>query len=181
MIELGRRRPRREEILRHSFWPTFMREVESLGNDLLRNARLETTRKDIMGAPGFKVFPNNENAAPFSGYLEVYDLNLKIGRFARYEIYGFGRGGKVISRMSWQKELRWIWEAIMAGGFREHLIYDSDGKVVSSIVRISVPGRNMVFAYGGLISRLRGGIEKTITYEPYLTVSPSFRQDLKGN
>ena len=170
MIGLRRKRPRREEILRDFFWPSFLREVQVLGNDLLTGiARLEARRKDTMGAPGFSVFPSNENAAPFSGYLEAYDLILEVGRFARYEIYGFGKGGKVVARMSWQEELRAIWQAIMAGGFRGHLVCDSDGNVVSSKVRISVHGRDMVLSYGGrLISRFRGRNEKTITYESYL-------------
>jgi hypothetical protein len=79
--------------------------------------------------PYFEVTPTNSKAARFEGIAVADDLTLIIGEAER-EFVGFARGGSIMRGASWQQELRWIWETVLAGGFAQHHYLDSLGKVI---------------------------------------------------
>ena len=96
------------------------------------------------------------------------DLDLTVGHSWR-EFYGFARGGTIIPGTTWQEELQWIWEAVVAGRFVERRFLDSRGKVIAWDSKLAVNGKQVVFR-NGRREKLFGRAyttEQTITYDPY--------------
>jgi hypothetical protein len=118
--------------------------------------------------PYFEVIPANPKAARFAGAAVSSDLDLTIGEAER-EFCGFARGGTVVRGASWQQELRWIWEAVVAGGLTQRHYLDSSGKVIGWVGKFVVNGKELVFRNGRRAERLFGRQRlKTVTYEPYV-------------
>jgi hypothetical protein len=118
--------------------------------------------------PYFEVLPTNAKAARFEGIAVATDLYLIIGEAER-EFCGFARGGTIIRGATWQQELRWLWQTVLAGGFTERLYLDSRGKVVGCVARFVVNGKEVLFRNGRRAERLFGRERvTTVTYEPYI-------------
>jgi hypothetical protein len=158
---------------RHGFEAELIGEVTRLVADLpTDSARLKISR--VPGHPEwpepyFEVTPTNSKAAPFSGVVVGTDLNLTIGRAAWREFVGFARGGTVARGSSWQEEFRWIWQAVIRGGFTEHLYLDSEGKTIGWATKLSVNGKDLIIRNGRRTNRLFSREKpERITYESYI-------------
>lgn len=92
--------------------------------------------------PEFEITPRNPKAARFGGYVVATDLYLTIGEAER-EFIGFGRGGNIVRGVRWQEELRWIWQAVIAGGFTQRHYLDSGGKVIAWHSKLVVNGKDL--------------------------------------
>jgi hypothetical protein len=136
---------------RPGFESDLLREVEGLVTSLPKGvARLRVSR--IAGhphckEPDFDVRPANPKAARFGGYAIGTDLYLNIGEAGR-EFIGFARGSNIVSGATWQEELRWIWQAVIAGGFTQRHYLDARGKVIAWAARLMVNGKDVVFRNG---------------------------------
>jgi hypothetical protein len=120
--------------------------------------------------PCFAVVPMNPRAAPFKGVVVITDLNLTIGEAAWHEFIGFARGGTLVRGATWQDEFRWIWLAVVRGGFTEHIYRDSKGKAIGWATKLSVNGKDLIIRNGRRTERLFGRKNlEMINYEPYLT------------
>jgi hypothetical protein len=118
--------------------------------------------------PYFEVAPTNSKAARFEGIAVVDDLTLIIGEAER-EFVGFARGGSVVRGASWQQELRWIWQTVLAGGFAQHHYLDSRGKVIGWSGTFLVNGYELLFRNGRQTEHLFGRKRvREITYERYI-------------
>lgn len=119
--------------------------------------------------PDFEITPTNPKAARFGGYAVMTDLYLAIGGAER-EFCGFAQGGNIISGASWQQELRWIWQAVVAGGFTQRHYLDPRGNVIGAVAKIAVNGKHLVIRNGRRAARLFGRERvEEVTFEPYLT------------
>jgi hypothetical protein len=119
--------------------------------------------------PEFEITPRNPKAARFGGYAVATDLYLTIGEAGR-EFIGFGRGGKIVRGVPWQEELRWIWQAVIAGGFTQRHYLDSGGKVIAWYSKLIVNGTDLILRNGRrekLFGRAYTSIHD-VTYEAYL-------------
>jgi len=117
--------------------------------------------------PYFEVTPTNSKAARFEGVAMADDLTLIIGEAER-EFVGFARGGSLVRGTCWQQELRWIWEAVIAGGFTQYHYLDSLGKVIGWSGKFLVNGQELLFRNGRQSERLFGRKRvREITYERY--------------
>lgn len=156
---------------RPGFETDFIREVEALVAELSTGvAHLRIGR--VPGHPDwpepyFEVEPSKPNAARFAGVAISTDLDLTIGGAAR-EFIGFARGGTISRGASWQVELRWIWQTVVAGGFKQIQYMDSSGNIIGWTAKFAVNGKELVFRNGRRKERLFG-VErlKVVTYEPY--------------
>src|ERR1700730_18189894 len=118
--------------------------------------------------PYFEVLPAKPNAARVRGVAVATDLDLTIGE-AQREFVGFARGGNIIRGASWQDELRWIWQAVVAGGLTQRHYLDSRGRGIGWVAKFAVNGSELVFRNGRRTERLFGRERgQTITYEPYV-------------
>lgn len=118
--------------------------------------------------PHFEVTPANPRAARIDGVAVATDLDLSVGKSSR-EFCGFARGGTIVRGATWQQDLRWIWEAVVAGGFIERRFLDSQGKVIAWDSKLVVNGKQVVFRNGRrekLFGRAYSKVE-TVTYEAY--------------
>jgi hypothetical protein len=117
--------------------------------------------------PYFEIVPKNLAAARFAGSVVSTDLDLTIGDAAR-EFVGFARGGTILKGLSWQDELRHIWQAVTAGGFTQRHYLDSAGKVIGWSTKLIVYNRELIFRNGRRKERLfaRENV-RLVTYEPY--------------
>jgi len=154
------------------FETAFIQHLESLVTKLPVNvAHLRIGR--VPGHPEwpepyFEVLPAKTNAARFAGVAVSTDLDLTIGGAAR-EFIGFARGGTILRGATWQDELRWIWQAVVAGGFTQHHYLDSRGKVIGWTSKFIVNGKELVFRNGRRRERLFGREKaEVVNYEPYM-------------
>jgi hypothetical protein len=180
----------REDLLRLSLStdrppcpvPGFEAEVISELETLVRGlpdgvAKLRVTRVPAHPEwpnPCFEVTPTNLRAARFSGAVIKTDLHLTLGTAAWREFYGFARGGTVKRGASWQDEFRWIWHAVIAGGFTEDIYRNAQKKVIGWKGILKVNGTEIVFRNGRgrrLLPFGRRPIKETIAYEPYTPAS----------
>jgi hypothetical protein len=118
--------------------------------------------------PEFQIAPRNPRAACFAGYAVATDLCLTIGEAER-EFIGFGHGGNIARGVPWQEELRWIWQAVISGGFTQRHYLDSSGKVIAWYSKFVVNGKNLLLR-NGRRERLFGRAYTSIhdvTYEAY--------------
>lgn len=149
-----------------------LRELEALVLELRPGA----TRLRIGRVPShpewpelyFEVMPTNPKAARFEGIAVGRDLDLTIGHSWR-EFYGFARGGTIVRGAAWQEEFRWIWQAVIAGGFVERRFLDCRGNVIAWDSKLVVNGKAIVFR-NGRREKLFGRAytrEEIVTYEPY--------------
>ena len=117
--------------------------------------------------PRFVVIPTNPRAARIEGVAVADDLDLVVGQCQR-EIFGFGKGGKIGPGCPWTEELRWIWDAVIVGGFVERRYLNSHGQVVGCATRLIVNGQGLVLQSG---RRAESLFEKSVVqefrYEPY--------------
>ena len=114
--------------------------------------------------------PTNPKAASFTGAAVARDLLLAVGSGDWREFYGFARGGTIVRGATWQEELRWIWQAVVAGGFTQRLYFDSSGRVIGWLTRLPVRSKEVVIR-NGRRERLFGRAytrEEIVTYEPYI-------------
>jgi hypothetical protein len=155
------------------FETDLMRELRCLVADLpVDAARLRVTH--VPGHPEclepyFEVIPTNPRAAAFKGVAVKTDLNLTIGAAAWREFVGFARGGTVVKGATWQEEFRWIWLAVVKGGFTEHIYRDSAGKAIGWATKLSVNGTDLIIRNGRRTEKLFGREKlESITYEPYV-------------
>ena len=155
------------------FEASLLRELECLVADLPAGAaRLRISR--VPGQPEslephFEVIPTNPRAAIFKGSAVRTDLNLTIGEAAWREFVGFSRGGTVLRGSTWQEEFRWIWLAVLRGGFTEYIYRDSLGKAIGWATKLSVNGKDLVIRNGRRTERLFGRERvQGIIYEPYV-------------
>jgi hypothetical protein len=117
--------------------------------------------------PYFEVKPSNPDAALFEGIGVAGDLSLIVGKAER-EFVGFARGGTVIAGATWQQELGWIWEAVIAGGFAQLQYLDTRGRVIGCFTKLAVNGEDLVFRNGRRSERLFGRTKvRSVTYRPY--------------
>ena len=163
---------------RTRFEAEVIRELEALVRGLpTGTARLRIGR--LKAAPGllepdFEITPTNPKAARLSGYAVADDLNLAVDH-AEQEFFGFGRGGTVVRGASWQEELSWIWEVVIAGGFTQRHYFDRHGKRIAGCSKILVRGAELVFHSGrreGFFRRGYSRVEEVI-YEPFIPDSHS--------
>lgn len=121
--------------------------------------------------PYFEIIPRNPRAARLSGTAVATDLNLTVGEVEE-ELIGFARGGTLIKGAGWQDELRWIWEAVLKGGFTQRQAVDSSGRVIGGASTLSVNGKNWVFRGGRSREKLSKKAEyRTVRYEPYMPLA----------
>ena len=119
--------------------------------------------------PYFEVIPTNPRAARLNGVAVKTDLDLTIGEAARREFVGFARGGTVVKGSTWQEEFRWVWLAVVRGGFTEHIYRNSAGKAIGRATQLSVNGKDVVIRNGRRAERLFGREKaEKITYEAYV-------------
>ncbi len=121
--------------------------------------------------PYFEVTPANSKAARLEGIATVDDLTLIIGEAER-EFVGFALGGSIERGASWQQELRWIWETVIAGGFAQYHYLDSQGKIIGWSGMFLVNGHELLFRNGrqteGLFGKQR---VRKVTYEGYCSLN----------
>lgn len=118
--------------------------------------------------PEFDITPANPRAASVGGYAVADDLELVIGH-AEQEFFRFARGGNIVRGASWQDELRWIWEVVVAGGFTQRHYFNKYGKLVGGYSKICVKGTEVVFSASRpqrLLGRAYASV-KDVIYEPY--------------
>jgi len=119
--------------------------------------------------PHFQVTPTNPKAARFDGVAVATDLYLTIGEAWR-EFCGFARGGTIVRGATWQEEFRWVWQAVIGGGFVERRFLDSRGNVIAWDSKLVVNGKRVVLR-NGRREKLFGRAytrEEVVTYEPYI-------------
>jgi hypothetical protein len=155
------------------FESEFMQELQTLAADLpVGVARLVISR--VPGHPDwpepyFELVPTNPKAARLSGCAVVTDLDLTVGEAAWREFVGFAEGGTVVNGATWQQELRWIWLAIVTGGFTEHVYRDSLGRAIGSTTILDVNKNELLIRNGRRAEKLFGRENvASITYEPYI-------------
>jgi hypothetical protein len=118
--------------------------------------------------PFFTVVPANPKAARLSGAAVVTDLNLTIAE-VECELIGFAQGGTPVAGATWQEELRWIWDAVVKGGFLQRQSVDAKGKVIGGASRILINGKEWHFRGGRKAEKLFGKPKyRTVLYEPYV-------------
>jgi hypothetical protein len=118
--------------------------------------------------PYFEVTPTNSKAARLGGIAVVDDLTLIVGEAER-EFVGFARGGTIVRGASWNEELGWIWQAVVAGGFTESVYRDSRGKAIGSTTRLLVNGNDLIIRNGRRAETLFGRKKvERIIYEGYV-------------
>ncbi len=161
---------------RPGFEADLVRELERLVNGQPPGvARLRIGR--LRAAPGLlepdiDITPANPRAASIGGYAVQDDLNLAVGH-AEQEFIGFARGGNLVREASWQEELRWIWEVVIADGFIQRHYFDRHGKRIGGYSKILVKGTELIFHSGrreGFFGRGYTRVEE-VTYEPYIPVA----------
>jgi len=149
-----------------------IRELEGLvralpaGTASMVVSRLRADAKCL--EPEFEVTPRNPKAARVGGYAVATDLYLTIGEAER-EFVGFARGGNIARGVPWQEELRWIWQAVIAGGFTQRHYLDSGGKVIAWHSKLVVNGKDLIIRNGRrekLFGRAYTSI-RDVTYEAY--------------
>jgi hypothetical protein len=152
----------------------FMREMEALmgampsGVAQLRIIPSPTRPCLELSGAHFEVTPTNPKAARFSGDTLARDLNLTVGE-AQREFIGFARGGNFVRGANWKEELRWIWQAVVAGHFTQRHYLNSSGKVIGAACTLQLNGRDIVFRGGARAERLFGKENvRTVTYEAYI-------------
>lgn len=119
--------------------------------------------------PYFEVAPANPRAAPFKGVVVIDDLNLTIGTASFREFFCFARGGTIFKGASWQEEFRWIWLAVVKGGFTENLYRSSNGRVIGWATKLSVNGKDLAIRNGTRFEGLfRSAKVERIKFEPYV-------------
>ncbi len=119
--------------------------------------------------PYFEVIPKNPNAAPLTGAAVATDLNLAVGKGGWREFYGFARGGTIVPKATWQEELRWIWLAVVGGGFTQRLYLDSRGELIGWMTKLVVNGKEVHFINGRWAKKYFSKLtEQIVTYEPYV-------------
>jgi hypothetical protein len=158
---------------RTDFEAGVIRELETLvrglppGTASLRIGRLRASPGLL--EPEFDITPANPKAAPVGGYAMADDLELVIGH-AEQEFFRFARGGNIVRGASWQEELRWIWEAVVAGGFAQRHYFNKYGKLIGGYSKILVKGTELVFSATRpqrLFGRAYASVNDVI-YEPYV-------------
>jgi hypothetical protein len=154
------------------FQTDFVQELRKLFAELPAGvARLQVGR--VPGHPEwpdpyFEVIPAKPLAAHFTGVAVSRDLDITIGE-AQREFIGFARGGNLVRGASWQEELRWIWQAVITGGFTQRHYVDSSGKVIGWLAKFIVNGKEVVFRNGRRSEKLLGPAQvKIVSYEPYV-------------
>jgi hypothetical protein len=117
--------------------------------------------------PYFEVRPTKPTAARFGGVAAQDDLYLTVGEAER-EFCGFARGANIVKGAMWTDELRWIWDAVIAGGFTQRHYLDSDGRVIGWMTKFKVNGADVVFRNGRRAQKLfRQRRVRLVTYESY--------------
>ncbi len=157
----------RSEHLGHA---PFQTELLRIVQQLVAESPIGVVRLSVCPAPDpfFEIRPANRKAARFFGYAAADDLDLIIG-YAQREFVGFGRGSNVVRGATWQEELRWIWDAVVAGGFTQRHYLDANGGVIAWAMKLMVHGEQVVFRNGKrekLFGRAYAS-ESVVTYEPY--------------
>jgi hypothetical protein len=160
-------------VIRPGFETDLIHQLECLVGDLpAEAAQLRISR--VPGHPEwpepyFEVTPTNPRAARFKGVVIITDLNLTVGQAAWREFVGFARGGSVVRGSTWQEEFRWIWLAVVRGGFTENVYRSSQGKAIGWATKLSVNGKDMIIRNGRKAERLFGRERlESITYEAYV-------------
>jgi len=155
--------------------PGFERDLIQEVQNLVAELSVGVARLQIGRVPGhpewpepyFEINPSKPTAARFAGVAVASDLDLTIGAAER-EFCGFARGGTIIRGATWQEELRWIWQAVVAGGFTQRHYFDSQGKVIGWATKFMVHDKEIAFRNGRRSERLFGKERiKVVTYEPY--------------
>jgi hypothetical protein len=99
----------------------------------------------------------------------VTDLEITIGQASWREFVGFARGDKIVKGATWQPEFRWVWAAVLAGGFTESIYRDPRGDAIGWTTKILVNGEDLIIRNGRKAEKLFGRAKvERITYEPYL-------------
>jgi hypothetical protein len=94
------------------------------------------------------------------------DLSLTIGEVER-EFVAFHKGGTIVRKATWRDELRWIWQAVIAG-FSQRQSLGSDGNVLGGTSVLSVNGKEFIYRGGRSSETLFGKRRyRTVIYEPY--------------
>ncbi len=167
-------RQNRAKSLGHSpthFVVDVLHEIQALVRTIPEGAaRVGTSRIESsleLSGSNFWVTPTRQGAAQFGGYALAKDLTLTIGE-AHREFVGFARGRNIAPAADWREELRWIWEAVIAGGLTQRHYLDSTGRVIGWATRFKVNGREMVFRNGRRAEKLFGQQRvRVVTYESY--------------
>ena len=156
---------------RQGFEAEVIQELQSFVAELLPNvATLRVGRvpeHPEWSEPFFEVIPANPRAAPLSGIAVKGDLYLTIGDVER-EFVGFDRGGTIVRGASWCDELRWIWQAVIAGGFSQQQSLGSNGNVIGGVGKLAINGKEFIYRGGRRAETLFGKRRnRTVIYEPY--------------
>jgi hypothetical protein len=155
------------------FESDFIREVEGLFANLpTGTASLKISRvpgHEEWPEPYFELTPSNPKASRFAGGPVATDLNLTIGLAAWREFVGFARGSRIVKGATWRQEFRWIWAAVLTGGFTESIYRDSRGEAIGWATKLLVNGKDLIIRNGRRAETFfgRARVER-ITYEPYL-------------
>jgi hypothetical protein len=117
--------------------------------------------------PFFEIIPANPRSASLSGVAIHGDLSLTIGEVER-EFIAFHKGGNIIRGASWRDELRWIWQAVVVGGFSQRQSLGAKGNVLGGASVLAVNGKEFVYRGGRRAETLFGKRRyRTVIYEPY--------------
>jgi hypothetical protein len=133
------------------------------------SARLQTGIVNWNGSyRSFAITPANPHAAQFSGAAVGDTLYLTVGEAACLEIRA--SGGSLIPGAALEEELRALWRAIVAGGFKEELCYNRAGKLIHSRARMRIAGKTVTLGYRPPFPRIEfpGGRRIDIQYQPYI-------------
>jgi hypothetical protein len=116
--------------------------------------------------PYFEIIPANPRSALLSGMAIHGDLFLTIGEVER-EFIAFHKGGTIVRKAAWRDELRWIWQAVIAG-FSQRQSLGSDGSVLGGASVFSINGKEFVYSGGRWAESLFAKRKyRTVIYEPY--------------
>jgi hypothetical protein len=116
--------------------------------------------------PYFEIIPANPSSASLSGIAIHGDLSLTIGEVER-EFIAFHKGGTIVRGATWREELRWIWQAVIAG-FSQRQALGADGSVLGDTSVLSINGKEFVYSGGRSAETLFGKRRfRTVIYEPY--------------
>lgn len=116
--------------------------------------------------PYFEIIPANPRSASLSGMAIHGDLSLTIGEVER-EFVAFHKGGTVVRGAIWRDELRWIWQAVIAG-FSQRQSLGSKGNVLGGASVLAINGKEFVYRGGRRAETLFGKRRyRTVIYEPY--------------